>query len=257
MTRLLVTLLLMAAFMLTTSNAAEPILEARVFKPEGSEKSLKYRILVPKIEADERLPVILCLHGAGERGDDNAKHLGYFVPMWSGENATKYRAIFVVPQAPNDQLWASYGWSTKFNNDMQPEPSQSMQLVRQLVDRLIKELPIDANRVYVTGLSMGGYGTWEFAQRYPELVAAAAPVCGGGDPSLADRIKHVPVWAFHGAKDGVVKLEASEVAIEALKKAGAEPKFTVYPNVGHDSWNPAYRDPDLMKWLFEQRRKSP
>ncbi len=239
--------------MTTTVLAADPKLDAATFKPEGSDLGLKYRILKPETKAGEKLPLVLCFHGAGERGDDNEKHIGYFVPMWTGENATNYRAFFVLPQVPNNQLWASYGWSTK-TDEMQPEPSQTMSLTRKLVDELLKNLPIDPDRIYVTGLSMGGYGTWEFGQRYSDITAAIAPVCGGGDPRLAERIKHIPVWAFHGDKDGVVKVTETTKVTDALKKAGAQPKVTIYEGVGHDSWRPAYREKDLLKWMFAQRR---
>lgn len=244
---------LVALSMSATLLAAEPELQALELKPATDGPGLRYRMLVPKHGPDEKLPLLLCMHGAGERGDDNQKHLGYFVPLYTGENGEKYRCIVVLPQVPNGKLWASYGWSTSFNA-MQKEPSETMQLTKQLVDQLLKTQPIDPDRVYVTGLSMGGYGTWEFTQRWPELVAAAAPVCGGGDPAQAERIKKIPLWAFHGAKDGVVKLEESAKAVDALKAAGAQPKLTVYEQVGHDSWRPAYNDPGIMKWFFEQRR---
>lgn len=247
------TLCSMVLLMTTTTFAADPQLTAETFKPAGSDGGLKYRLLKPEIKDGEKVPLVLCFHGAGERGDDNQKHIGYFVPLWTGDNAANYRAIFVLPQVPNGQLWASYGWSTR-TDAMQPEPSQTMALTRQLVDDLASKLPVDRDRIYVTGLSMGGYGTWEFAQRYTDIVAAIAPVCGGGDPKWAEKIKHVPVWAFHGDKDGVVKVTETTKMTDALKAAGAQPKVTIYEGRGHDSWNPAYREKDLMKWLFEQRR---
>jgi len=243
----------MVFWMTTTAFAADPQLAAETFKPDGSDVGLKYRIFKPEIKDGEKLPLVLCFHGAGERGDDNAKHIGYFVPLWTGDNAANYRAIFVLPQVPNGQLWASYGWSTK-TDSMQPEPSQTMALTRKLIDDLVSKLPIDRDRIYVTGLSMGGYGTWEFAQRYTEIVAAIAPVCGGGDPKWAQKIKHIPVWAFHGDKDGVVRVTETTKMTDALQAAGAQPKLTIYEGRGHDSWNPAYREKDLMKWLFEHRR---
>lgn len=256
MIRPLFTLLVLTVMLMSqTTNAAEPVLDAREFKSSADGPSLRYRTLIPKVEANEKLPLLLCMHGAGERGDDNEKHLGYFVPLYTGENGQKYRCIVVLPQVPNNKLWASYGWSTNFDT-MQKEPSETLLLTKQLVEHLLKTQPIDPDRVYVTGLSMGGYGTWEFTQRWPELVAAAAPVCGGGDVTQVEHIKKIPFWAFHGAKDGVVKLEASTKAIDALKAAGAKPKLTVYEQVGHDSWRPAYNDPGLMPWFFEQRRAS-
>ena len=119
----------------------------------------------------------------------------------------------------------------------------------------MKDLPIDAKRVYVTGLSMGGYGTWDLLARKPELFAAGVPVCGGADEATAEAVKGVPVWAFHGAKDGVVKPARSKNMVAALEKAGAKPKFTEYPTVGHDAWNPAYKDPAMFAWLFAQKKQ--
>ena len=240
--------------MTTTVLAADPKLDAATFKPEGSDLGLKYRILKPETKAGEKLPLVLCFHGAGERGDDNEKHIGYFVPMWTGENATNYRAFFVLPQVPNNQLWASYGWSTK-TDEMQPEPSQTMSLTRKLVDELLKNLPIDPDRIYVTGLSMGGFGTWDAISRHPQRFAAAVPVCGGCDLSQAKKIAHVPIWAYHGTKDQVVKVERTREIVEALKAAGSNPKYVEYSEVGHDSWNGAYKDRDMYDWLFAQRRK--
>lgn len=252
--RTLLALFSMVLCMTTTAFAEHPQVNlAAEFKPEGSAVGLKYRLIRPESKDDtEKLPLVLCFHGAGERGDDNQKHLGYFVPMWTGENSDNYRAIYVLPQVPNGQLWATYGWSTS-TDKMQADPSQTMTLTRKLVDDLLARYQIDRNRIYVTGLSMGGYGTWEFAQRYSDIVAAIAPVCGGGDPQLAGKIKHIPIWAFHGDKDGVVKVTESTKMVDALKAAGGEPKLTIYEGRGHDSWNPAYREKDLLKWLFSHR----
>lgn len=234
--------------------AADPVFDAAAFKPEGSEAALKYRILKPEFKADEKLPLVLCLHGAGERGDDNEKTLGHFTPIWTSGNPA-YRAVFVVPQVPNGQIWATSGWSTS-TSEMQPEPSQSMKLTRALVDDLCQKLPIDRDRIYVTGLSMGGYGTWEFAQRYPEVVAAIAPVCGGGDTRSAKRIAQIPIWAFHGDKDTAVKPIESTRMIEAVKEAGGKPRLTMYEGVGHNSWAPAFREKDFLPWMFAQKRQS-
>jgi predicted peptidase len=129
-----------------------------------------------------------------------------------------------------------------------------MRLLLELIPALRKEYGIDPKRIYVTGLSMGGFGTWDLIARKPDWFAAAAPVCGGADEATAATISKIPVWAFHGDQDGAVKPSRSRNMVEALKKAGGEPKYTEYKGVGHDSWNPAYKDPELMKWLFRQKR---
>ena len=130
-----------------------------------------------------------------------------------------------------------------------------MRLSLELITSLQKELSIDEDRIYVTGLSMGGFGVWDAIQRHPKRFAAAAPVCGGGDPAYAKDIAHVPIWAFHGDADGAVKPMRSRDMIAALKEAGGEPKYTEYPGVGHNSWAATYANRDLYSWLFAQKRE--
>ena len=129
-----------------------------------------------------------------------------------------------------------------------------MELVIELIHKTIKDYPIDTNRIYITGLSMGGYGTYDAMIRNPELFAAAVPVCGGADTSKAASIAHIPMWIFHGAEDPSVSSQFSINMVEALEKAGAHPGFTLYPEVGHFSWLHAYSDPLMMEWLFRQHK---
>jgi predicted peptidase len=130
-----------------------------------------------------------------------------------------------------------------------------MTAVLGLIDELKNTQPIDTKRIYITGLSMGGYGVWDAIQRRPDLFAAAAPICGGGDPILAKQIQFVQLWVFHGDKDDTVKVERSRQMVKALKDVGTEVKFTEYKDVGHDSWTQTYKDPALYEWLFAQRKK--
>jgi len=123
-----------------------------------------------------------------------------------------------------------------------------------LIEALCKEYPIDKGRIYLTGLSMGGYGTWDLISRRPELFAAAIPVCGGGDPAQAEKLAKLPIWAFHGDADPLVPVERPRDMIAAIKKAGGEPKYTEYKGVGHDAWTPTYRDSKVLDWLFEQKK---
>jgi predicted peptidase len=132
--------------------------------------------------------------------------------------------------------------------------SDAMQRLIELLDRTERELPVDPDRLYVTGLSMGGYGSFDLVLRQPNRFAAAVPVCGGVDVQQLPRVKHVPFWLFHGGKDTVVPPERSRDAVAALQAAGATVKYTEYPDVGHDSWNGAYTDREMFRWLFEQRR---
>jgi predicted peptidase len=121
---------------------------------------------------------------------------------------------------------------------------------------VIAQYAVDEERVYVTGLSMGGFGTWSLAQAHPERFAAIAPICGGGNPELAGNLRHVPVWAFHGAKDNVVPLSASQEMVDALKAIGADVKFTIYPEAYHDAWTETYENPQLYEWLLQHKRFS-
>ena len=137
---------------------------------------------------------------------------------------------------------------------IQPSPSMPMKLLKELINEVISKLPVDTNRIYITGLSMGGFGTYDAITRYPELFAAAVPVCGAGDVTKAQSIAHIPIWIFHGALDGAVNPVLSQNMVEALTKAGAHPGFTQYPETGHFSWIAAYSDTMMMEWLFSQHK---
>lgn len=217
--------------------------------------TLHYRLLRPEtIEPGKKYPLVLFLHGAGERGEDNAKQLIHGVPEFAKpENRKAYPCFLIAPQCPEFRKWVEVDWSAAAH--AQPDnPSEPMKLTLGLIGQLARELPIDARRIYVTGLSMGGYGTWDVVARHPNLFAAAVPICGGGDENTAARFAQLPIWVFHGAKDMGVKPERSRKMIAALEKAGGKPKYTEYPNEGHASWIPAYRDPALHQWLFAQHR---
>jgi predicted peptidase len=130
-----------------------------------------------------------------------------------------------------------------------------MALVLELMDKVIDEYPINIKRIYVTGLSMGGFGTWDLISRIPERIAAAAPVCGGGDETQAAKLVNIPIWVFHGADDPVVPTDRSRHMVQAIKDAGGTKiKYTEYPGVGHGSWKPAYADPEFLKWMFKQKK---
>jgi predicted esterase len=184
------------------------------------------------IAADTMFYADLQLHTAG---------YGQRIGFLQGERIPEYR-------------WVNVDWSPKVPDAMPAEPSAAMRLVLDALAATQKAYHIDPARIYVTGLSMGGYGTWDIIARKPNLFAAAVPVCGGGDPATAPKIARVAVWAFHGGNDGVVPTVRSRLMIDALKAAGAAPRYTEYPGVGHDSWNKAYADPELVEWLFAQHR---
>jgi len=218
--------------------------------------TLRYRQLFPDSDTLRRLPLIIFLHGSGERGNDNEAQLKWGVMNFAtDENMMRYPAFVIAPQCPSGVNWSNFnrnGNSTQMS--LLPSPTRPMQLVIELMEKLKKTLPVDSNRIYITGLSMGGYGTYDAIERYPHLFAAAVPVCGGGDASKAPSIAHLPIWIFHGAEDPAVSPLYSLDMLQALTKAGAHPGFTQYPEVGHFSWLGAYSDPQMMAWLFRQHK---
>jgi predicted peptidase len=219
-------------------------------------KTLPYRLLKPlNYDPKEKYPLVVFLHGAGERGDDNDKQLLHGVPEFlTAENRKDYPCFLIAPQCPEGKKWVDVDWSAE--SEVQPKgPSESMRLTLALIDQMQKEYSIDPKRIYVTGLSMGGFGAWDIIARKPDLFAAAVPICGGGDETTASKIAKIPIWAFHGAKDPAVNVSRTRRMIAALKKAGGEPKYTEYPDEGHASWVPAYKDAAMMKWLFAQKKE--
>ena len=216
--------------------------------------TLPYRLLKPVNSAAQQLyPLVIFLHGAGERGNDNEAQIKHIKDLFlDSKNRVKFPCFVLAPQCAKDQWWA------KHNTDgsMRKSPTLSMKLVIELVDKIGSEFPIDLSRVYITGVSMGGYGAWDLLARFPYKFAAGVPVCGGGDERTVVNIKHIPVWAFHGAKDTLVPPSRSRSMIKALQNAGGSPVYTEYPDIAHNSWVPAYREPNLLPWLFKQKLPS-
>ena len=214
--------------------------------------TLNYRLLYPDADTLRKYPLIIFLHGSGERGNDNEAQLKWGVTNFaSDQNMTLHPALVVAPQCPEKAGWSNFA---RGEMKLQPAPTRPMELVIELIYKLIKTMPVDTNRIYITGLSMGGFGTFDAIERYPNLFAAAVPVCGAGDTSKADLIKHIPIWIFHGAEDPAVNPKYSLQMYEALTRAGAHPGFTVYPEVGHFSWLGAYSDALMIEWLFRQHK---
>ncbi|MHB0956546.1 MAG: carboxylesterase family protein [Pirellulaceae bacterium] len=197
--------------------------------------AMNYLLYLPKDYAQQdSWPLLLFLHGAGERGDDLERVKVHGPPKLIAAGK-EFPFIVVSPQCPSNQWW---------------QPHE----LTALLDEIVEKYAVDQDRIYVTGLSMGGFGTWSLAGFSPDRFAALVPICGGGDPNLVRRLARLPVWVFHGAKDSVVPLAASEKMVEALKRANGNVKFTVYPDAEHDSWTAAYEDPELYRWLLEQKR---
>lgn len=239
----------------TVTNAAAAT-EARTYVGRKGEP-LNYRIYAPeKTEAGRRYPLVLFLHGAGSRGDDNARQLHWGWPIVLYMKAKGLGAYLIAPQCPKGKQWVDTPWGL-LAHKMPDCSSEPMSLVIELLEKTIRDMPVDASRVYVTGLSMGGYGTWDIVQRRPELFAAAIPVCGGGDSSLAWKIRSVPIWTFHGDKDDEVPVARSRQMVSALWQCDGNIRYREYPGVGHGCWIPTYNDHTVLDWLFAQKLQSP
>lgn len=198
--------------------------------------NMDYLIYLPEnYDEKEKWPLMLFLHGAGERGD-NLDLVTVHGPPKLIKNGKQFPFIVVSPQCPKEQLW------------------QPVELTALLND-IEKNYKVDKDRIYVTGLSMGGFGTWSLAAYTPYRFAALVPICGGGEKFWVKKIKHVPIWVFHGAKDGAVPLDRSQTLVDVLKKEKADVSFTIYPEAGHDSWTETYNNPEVYEWLLKQKRK--
>lgn len=214
--------------------------------------TLLYRMLFPDASRMRKYPLIIFLHGAGERGNDNEAQLKWGVTNFAtDQNMTLHPALVIAPQCPEKSSWSPFSVS---EDASRLPPAKPMELVIELVHKMIKTMPVDSNRIYITGLSMGGYGTFFALAKYPELFAAAVPVCGAGDTSRANTFAHIPIWIFHGAEDPSVNPVYSQQMFDALIKAGAHPGYTQYPESGHFSWLAAYSDPLMIEWLFRQHK---
>jgi len=182
-----------------------------------------------------RWPLLMYLHGKGECGDDPELVRRHGPPRLIARGRS-FPFILAAPQCR-----VPLGWPA--------EP------LTALLDALLRELPVDPDRVYLTGLSMGGFGVWSLATLHPERFAAIVPICGGGAPYLAERLRALPIWAFHGARDDVVPLEESLRMVKAVNRAGGDARLTIYPEVGHDSWTATYENPEVYAWMLRHTRK--
>jgi predicted peptidase len=224
---------------------------------------MPYRLLIPGgATAGAKHPLVILFHGSGERGSDNKKQLSNGAERFAQpDSRSRYPGFVLVPQCPTHLDGQPIMWTGEREKmhslKLAPEPAPPLQTALELLFMIQEKYPVDPDRVYITGISMGGFATWEALIRYPENFAAAIPVCGGGDVSFADRIKHIPVWAFHGAEDPVVPVTCSRSMIETLEQAGGNPRYTEYPGVGHNSWDRAYAEPELLSWLFSKTKQRP
>ncbi|TDN98399.1 prolyl oligopeptidase family serine peptidase [Sunxiuqinia elliptica] len=236
--------------------------EKREFIHEND--TLLYRILYPhNYDETKQYPVVLFLHGAGERGSDNERQLNLGGDLFLNEKLRKkYPAIVIFPQCPVDTMWtartknrdAQQNWVFNFPvSKVAPRPAE---MVNLLVEEYMETPSVDKNRIYIMGISMGGIGTLEFLHRWPEKYAAAAVICGGHDFRITDNYKHLPIWFFHGEADDVVPHHYSYEVYKAVCKGNRRTRYTSYPNTNHNSWDKALAEPKLLKWMFNNQKEN-
>lgn len=214
-------------------------------------QTMLYRLFIPKnYDKQKKYPLMLWLHGGAGRGNDNLKQisggntLGSHV--WTSPKNQLANPCFVVaPQCPSGELWATLDTA---------EPTDQLRLVLELLQGLQKAFNLDDQRFYVAGQSMGGFGTWSLVSKYPGMFAAAIPICGGGNETEASKLTKMSIWAFHGEKDEAVSVKRSRNMIAAIREVGGKAKYTEYKGAGHVIWDKVFSEPDLIEWVFTQRK---
>lgn len=229
-------------------SAAGPRFESRELRIGG--RTHAYRVwLPPGWDARQRWPVILFLHGISQRGGDGAAPTTGGLGPALQSDPSRFPAVVVFPQCPSGRFWIQ---------------SDALDIAWKALQQSIEDFSGDPDRIVLTGISMGGFGVWELALRHPKAFAALVPICGGlvrpsvdleREKDVARRLKALPSWVFHGADDTVVPVEASRRMVSALRSAGADVRYTEYPQAGHRAWVPAYGDPGLATWILSQRRR--
>lgn len=233
-------------------NSNFPEFKKEVFSNSGKE-TLPYRLLYPKnYQKDRKYPLVLFLHGAGSQGDDNETQLGEIPQMLiNAADGEQYSCFVLAPQCPKTDAWV---WFPQYPLcTSAKEPSKATRLTLELIDVLNEKLKIDRDRIYVTGLSLGGEGTFDIITRRTHFFAAAVPVCGIADSGKAELMKSTPLWIFHGEQDDINSADYSRNVVKALNKLGVSPIYTEYKGVKHDSWTRAYQEPELLKWMFGKK----
>jgi predicted peptidase len=228
--------------------------QSPAIKPEASLSldTLPYFLYLPKQKA-QPYPLVIFLHGYGQ--DVSTSLSPGLQDLVHPRVQNTYPCLVFAPQCPKGQKWVDTDWRLMGHN-LPQEPNRWMKKLMQTLTYIIEKYPIDTNRIYLTGLSMGGFGIWDLAMRMPKSFAALVPVCGGGDTTQVQKIAHIPTWVFHGAQDNVISVERSRAMVRALQKAGAKPKYTEFPSLKHNSWDSAYAKAELYSWLFSQSKQS-
>lgn len=203
----------------------------------GDEERTYVVYVPPQYDASKAWPLVLFLHGAGERGDDGVDQSTVGIGPAIEANPERFPCIVVMPQCPRNVMWTA-----RYDE------------IDAALNATLSEYNIDKSRMYLTGLSMGGYGTFMYGADNVDKFAALAPICGGGRVTDAAKLAGVPMWVFHGGADPVVAPEKSRSMVEAIKSAGGDVRYTEYEGVGHNSWDNAYGDPELMEWMLAQTK---
>lgn len=255
-TKLLLSLLLLLHVVVGSAQTRE----STSYMVQGN--TIPYQVIYPEnYDANKQYPLLLFLHGAGERGEDNKAQLTHGEGFLLDNFYVSYPAIVVIPQCPSNSYWSNAERTTRngqtaFNFNVVEEPTVAMNTLMHLVRYWLDSGLVDRNRVYVGGLSMGGMGTYELVWRMPGVFAAAFPICGGANvDKLLRNKKHTAFWIFHGSDDNIVPVEFSREIYDGLKKRGADVKYTEYPGVNHGSWNNVFKEKELASWLFKHTNK--
>jgi len=240
----------------------EPIVSYDKKEFVNDQGSMPYAILLPEnYDPSKKYPMLLFLHGAGERGNDNELQLLHGSDLFTSASFRKnYPAIVVFPQCEKGDYWSNVKKETTLDGGATfifykgGKPTKAMALVQNLLDELLDDYPVDKDRLYVGGLSMGGMGTFEIVRRNPRLFAAAFPICGGATPKRFRKYKRPAWWVFHGLADPVVPYQFSTEMVKGLEKVRVQPRYSLYQGVGHNSWDNAFKEASLFPWLFSQSK---
>jgi predicted peptidase len=241
--------------LVTSLVAADPVSEmtAQTFTASDG-LVLPYRVWQAPVTGDERLPLVIFLHGAGGRGNDNRTQLRDGLVQLLAAIQQRHPCVLIAPQCPADVKWTGINWQQRPLAERTPKPTRPAAAVLELIAELITMRPIDRTRIYLTGVSMGGSGTWDLATRAPGLFAAIMPVCGGCDVRNAALWANQSLWAFPGARDTVVTPDLARSLIAELRANGQQLKYTEYPDAGHDIGSKVYGEAESLRWLFSQAR---
>ncbi|MBK1442166.1 prolyl oligopeptidase family serine peptidase [Parapedobacter sp. ISTM3] len=257
-----ISLIVLACFFSNVSAHAQDFAPFQAKQLIHRGDTLPYRILYPDgYDPQKQYPVLFFLHGAGERGNDNASQLTHGAALFLKDSVRQaFPAIVVFPQCPTESFWSNVDIQSQadgrreFSFRTGGKPSEGLRLFLRLVKHTLRNEAVDKSRIYIGGLSMGAMGTYEALRRKPRLFAAAFAICGGDNTFNVKKYAHVPLWIFHGEQDDVVPPTHSHAIVAELKRIGANPKYTFYPTANHNSWDAAFAEPELLPWLFSHTK---